>query len=983
MQLLLIFVFFTSTLRTLVLENHLSSSPINPSVARSPGYLKLIAVYEDDQQVVAYTSTNDELLIFDVTDPTSPIHMQPMTLPGPINDIEIVDHYAYVASSGLRIFDLTQPTQPVEVGVWDEDGVDRITITENYAYVSSYTTFRMLDISDPTAPTVLGVFNPQYREEVYETWRQFQIYDVTVEGNFVYLAGGDEWRDSGVRILDISDPTAIKQVGLYGTPQIATHLFLKSRGVDLWGKKLYLVTQRNQAGLHHNTGFTIHVIDVDKPALPTQIATYNPTTWVFDATIKEDKLYLVDEAVGLRIIDMADPYALTEIGTYTPAGTTLDVAVQGDYAYLVGEQGLEIVDISDPAGPEKLGDYQTLGIAKEVAVTNEYAFVAMGRRGLAVVELSKDAPAEVKTFYQLPGYTLDVAVQDNFAYVAAELAGLRILDLTNPLDPVEVGVYDPAAGEVRQVWAKEDLAFLVGDGGLDIVNVTNPTTPSRVSRYTPDGWVNSVKFYGEYVYVITQNSGLHILDLTTPAQPQVVGVYQLDRDTLSITDVAIISDDTVRYGYVQWRDCSEQQFPCASGTAVIDLSDLAQPLKIGLSASQHHLDNPILRSKDPATAYFIGEYLYRVDVQNPITPTLTALQIDYLPTHYNLTERGFVVPQERGGFSIDAPDWLSALSTIPQQRRYVSHQFIPSHPITTSLKTILTPKDQFDFPISPLSPQEIVDLLEAQRFGAFDRIWRDLKLEPVELIGYFDVKKFDITPSLSNGPDVVVEISQYDNSSYLFFERDGNQWRLISYLPQIYSRFNESDYHFATYNEDIWLIINRHSESGTGYSLFEENWYLLAENGFELKLTYSFSGYEAMHPTLWRTFDSQVINYDDQGRMVVEIEVHCSFSSYNNPIDVFDVRRRGRYIWDSTTQRFFADPDRSQIPILEPFETACPVHYENFVETYAEQLIDIPRHGNDEQKRWLKQYLMQPGLSDEDDDTVKVLLSFSLSPIIV
>ncbi len=976
MQPLAIFVFFISILTNSFLEIYLPSLQINPPVARVPGYLKLIAVYEDDQQVVAYTSTNDELLIFDVTDPTSPIHMQTITLPGTINDIEIVDHYAYVASSGLRIFDLTDPTQPVEIGIWDEDGIDHITITENYAYVSSYTTFRILDISNPTTPTLLGAFNPQYGEEAYETWAQFQIYDVTIEGDFVYLAGGNEWRDSGVRILDISDPTAIKQVGLYGTPQIATHLFLRSNDVQLWDKKVYLVTQRSRAGFHHNTGFTIHVIDVAEPTLPTQIATYNPTTWVFDATMKEDKLYIVDEAVGLRIIDMADPYTLTEIGTYTPDGTTFDVAIQGDYAYLVGEQGLEIVDISDSAVPEKLGNYQTLGIAKEVATTNEYAFVVTGRRGLAVVELSEDAPSEVKTFYELPGYTSDVAVQDNFAYVAAELAGLRILDLTDPLNPIEVGVYDPA-GEVRQVWVKADLAFLVGDGGLDIVNVTNPAKPSRVSRYTPDGWVNSVKFYGEYIYVITQDSGLYILDLTVPAQPQVVGVYQPDSDTTSITDVAIISDDTVRYGYVYWRDCPEKNLYCVPGTDVIDLSDLVRPLKIGTSASQHRLDNPILRGKDPSMAYFIGKYLYWIDVQSPITPTLTELQIDYLPTHFNLTERGFVIPQESDGFSINSPDWLTALSTTtPQRQKNVFHQSIPSHQITTSLKTISTPNDQFDFPISPLSPQQIVDLIKTRQFGAFDTIWRDLNLEPVRLIGYVNVEKFDIVPSLANGPDVVVEISRYDHSSYLFFKRDGNQWRLISYLPEVYSRFNEAEYRFATYNEDIWFVINRHSGSGTGYSLFEENWYLLTENGFELKLTYPFSGYETT-PMLWRSFDSQIINYDDQEQMVVEIEVDCTFSSYgyDDPdIDIFDVKRQGRYIWDSATQAFVTDPDQSQIPILEPFETTCPVHYKNFVETYAEQLIDITRHGNDEQKRWLKQYLMQMGLSDEDDDTVKVLL---------
>ncbi len=951
-----------------------STPPVDtPPVQRVPGYLDLVAVYEDNQQVVAYVSTNDNLLVFDLIEPTRPLHVQTLTLPGIINDIEIVDRYAYVSSGGLRIFDLTDPVRPTEISVWDEDGVGQITVNENYVYVSDYMTFRILDVSDLTAPTLLGVFNPQYGEKTYdawqqsqpnETWQEFRIYDLTIEDDLAYLAG-----EEGVQILDISDPTAIKQVGLYGTPQTAAHVFLKSRARYSWDKKLYVVTERSQAGLHHDTGFTIHVIDVGRPALPTQIATYNPTTRVFDAALVDDLLYLVDAALGLRITDMSDPYELVEIGTYAPAGTTFNVAIQGDYAYLVGEQGLEIVDISDPAQPEKLGHYQTLGIAKEVAATKEYAYVATGRDGLAVVELAEGARSEVKTFYELPGYTLDIAIQDNFAYVATELAGLHILDLTDSTQPVKVGVYDPV-GEVRQVWINKDLAFLVGDGALDIVDVSDPANPVRASRYTPSGWVNGVKFYGEYVYVVIQGSGLRILDLADSAQPQEIGVYQPDSDTTSITDVIIISDGTIRYGYIYLRQCSN--LFCMPLMHLVDMSNLTQPVKIELPISQNEVPWPTLSSKDEAIAYLNGEYLSWLDVQNPITSTMTQVKVDESLHHYLLTDNVFLTPNEQEGLLISYPDWPKTLSIPPQQRKKkVFNQLILIHQITTSVGSTSTSINKFDFPISSLSPQEIVDLISVRQYEALDQIWQELNLEPIPFGHYVGAEKFDILSSLIGGPHVVVEIGQYDYSSYLFFRRDDNEWQLMSYIPEIYSRFSETEYRFVTYDEDTWLVINRHSGSGTGYGLFEENWYLLTENGFEYKLRYPVSGYESWRD-LWRGFGSNITNSNNQDHLSIDIEIQCEFS--HGGIDLFTMDQRGRFVWDAVAQEFFADPDQSQIHLLEPYEEICSIHYEKFLENYSSELMYIAREGNDGQMKWLEQYLMQTGLDTRGDNVIKLLL---------
>jgi len=61
--------------------------------------------------------------------------------------------------------------------------------------------------------------------------------------------------------------------------------------------------------------------------------------------------------------------------------------------------------------------------------------------------------------------------------VAAWDLGLRVLDVSNPVTPVEVGVY-PTLDLAADVSVAGDYAYVVEAGGrLNVVDISNPSAP--------------------------------------------------------------------------------------------------------------------------------------------------------------------------------------------------------------------------------------------------------------------------------------------------------------------------------------------------------------------------------------------------------------------------------------------------------------------------------------------------------------------------
>ena len=234
--------------------------------------------------------------------------------------------------------------------------------------------------------------------------------DIYVSGSYAYVTD----YTNGLRIIDVSTPSALSEVGFYDT-------FGEAFGVYASGSYAYVAD--GDRGLR--------IIDNSTPSAPSEVGFYDTPGWARGVYVYDNYAYVASDYSGLRIIDVSTPSAPSEVGFYDSLGYAYDVYVSGSYAYVAAfSAGLRIIDISMPSAPTEVGFYYTGGYARGVYVFGTHAYVADYSSGLRIIDVSTpSAPSEVG-FYDNGGSAFGVYVSDSYAYVANGSAGLYILDVS-------------------------------------------------------------------------------------------------------------------------------------------------------------------------------------------------------------------------------------------------------------------------------------------------------------------------------------------------------------------------------------------------------------------------------------------------------------------------------------------------------------------------------------------------------------------------
>jgi ELWxxDGT repeat protein len=205
------------------------------------------------------------------------------------------------------------------------------------------------------------------------------------------------------------------------------------------------------------------------------------------------------------------------------SGTFYDCVVHGSLLYAATSDGFQILDISNPATPILRSLYVGAAGAQRVKVVGSIAYISGG--GLLMLDVSNpDSPVYLGGNAS-GGHVSGIDVVGSLVFTQGSY-GLQILDVTDPLAPVQVGVYgDGGSMYLRDVQVVRNLAYLANDGGLEVVDISNPASPSPVGRCDLGGSAASLQVSGDRVYVADYVSGFCIVDVSNPAVPLLLGRY--------------------------------------------------------------------------------------------------------------------------------------------------------------------------------------------------------------------------------------------------------------------------------------------------------------------------------------------------------------------------------------------------------------------------------------------------------------------------
>jgi len=489
-----------------------------------------------------------------------------------------------------------------------------VSVSGNMAYVADYESgLQVIDISNPTRPTIIGsVDTPGYARKVF------------VSSSTVYVADST----SGLQVIDISNPSHPAIMGSVDTPD-------EARDVYVSGNRAYVAD--STSGLQ--------VIDISNSRLPTIIGSVDTPGQARDVYVSGSMAYVADYESGLQVIDISNPSRPTIIGSVvTPGGEARGVYVSGIRAYVVdGKRGLQVIDISKPAIPTIVGSVNTPGYTCGIYVSGTRVYVADYKSGLQVIDISDPAIPTVIGSVETPGGAIAVNVFGTRAYVADGKSGLQVVDISNPTHPSIIGSVD-TLGEACGMYVSGNTAYVADFYfGLQVIDISNPAMPTIIGSVPMSGYYPiDVYVSGSMAYVAVRNSTIQVVDISNPASPTLIGSVDAPggqaRAVFVSGSMAYVAD-----GYL--------------GLQVVDIANPSRPTIIG------SVDTPgeAVGVYVSGTRAYVVDYesgLQVIDIANPSCPTIIG-SVD-TPGEavgvYVSGSRAFVADREFGFEVIDISD---------------------------------------------------------------------------------------------------------------------------------------------------------------------------------------------------------------------------------------------------------------------------------------------------------------------------------------
>jgi len=492
------------------------AEPDSPRVLSEIQFPSLTAQsYLEDS--LLYTSSNADLEVWNVADPTQPVKRG--VLPAPVGDFWIRDTFLfYIRGDTFHAINIANSANLYELGSCVEAG-SATTGSGNTVVVCQSGGFAFVDVSNPASPHEVG------------TYPCGHTLSATARGNLVCASYEETSDPYPVRFitLDISTPSS---------PRLLAKLN------DLGGYDVFLdgplAFVSGRAGQNEEPFQIISVVDSLHPALVDTCRTTDDFNWgVWDSPTL-DRAFVADRYDGLAVVDISNlnnPQLDTSVMV---AATAEDVFVDGQRCYVAdGMAGLRILDVANPTKPTLVGGIDTsYGAASSysVAVRDSIMYACWFYPYFRTYDVSDPAQPQLLGACFPPDEEPQVIVLgDTLAYAVIGYM-FYVIDIAQSQAPEVVGTCGIGGDDLA---VSDTLVYVASGSALEVVNVGKPDSPSVAGAWI--GHTYGLDLRDTIVYAVGQRV-LNTISVANPAAP-----YLLDSLPLSFITFDVVVVDSVAY----------------------------------------------------------------------------------------------------------------------------------------------------------------------------------------------------------------------------------------------------------------------------------------------------------------------------------------------------------------------------------------------------------------------------------------------------
>ncbi len=399
----------------------------------------------------ALAISEDGLIVYDTSVPTSPHHVATVSTPGPAKRVAVWGQFAYVSylsdgaqPGGLSVIEVSSGHLPRRLGTFFLGGARPTHLSAFggyiYATYSSYETYsgfgglQVIDATDPTDPLeALLLRIPGVVAGVAADDRSSAIIQLA------WRSGADV---AGVGVLDVADPSHPVPVAMSLMDDHPIDAALRPPFVFVLTAG---VTPRFPLQLNGLSVFELAPSSELQPIAALALEP-GPLAGATCMTVAAGYAYIAAGSTGLRVVDLTVPHQPRELQPLNEVNATSVFADQG-YLYVVessrDSSTLVVLDLSDPGRPRGLSSVTTVRSATTLAVADGTAYVG-GATAIGIIDVrSPGSPVVVARHSMSGGATDDIAVANGHLLVTRSgpiPSELHVVNVEDPLNPYLVAV---------------------------------------------------------------------------------------------------------------------------------------------------------------------------------------------------------------------------------------------------------------------------------------------------------------------------------------------------------------------------------------------------------------------------------------------------------------------------------------------------------------------------------------------------------------